>query len=407
MEFPKVGLFSNIPNNMHSRFIQKILLLMFVIISGLSFLIWYSASSGQITRSMANNLESAKFGVTELTFDWNLKENWEGNFKNIMHKYKLPVKNFTSTLSKCSKPFKPTLLENVGIVEKYHFKIIQKYTSELSLDEKEIRNLLMANQKDNISTSFPVLVTAASFEHFKESQGLIRSYHNKLLPLHKNIKLIFYDIGLTKPQRDLMVKYCRCEVRMFPKEEFPEHVSNIRTYTWKPIVIQLLLMEYETVMWADSSIRFLGTSLDNDFLQSREKGIRVMIGSSALINIQTKKESFDYLREDPCLYDMPEIQTGLLVVNRNNFIMTSVMKPWVSCALSFGCMTFDGSFFALMCLGRPRMHQCHRFDQSILSIILTRLFNKNRTIVENSFKDVAVVERNEEVDYFNLLAKRQ
>ena len=36
-----------------------------------------------------------------------------------------------------------------------------------------------------------------------------------------------------------LVKFCNCEVRKFPFHEFPHHVSRLKTYTWKPIIIQV------------------------------------------------------------------------------------------------------------------------------------------------------------------------
>ena len=56
------------------------------------------------------------------------------------------------------------------------------------------------------------------------------------------------------------------------------------------------------------------------------------------------------------------------------------MRPWVACALHYGCMDFQNSHSLLNCTNESiEPHSCHRFDQSTIGILLTRHFNKKRT----------------------------
>ena len=49
-------------------------------------------------------------------------------------------------------------------------------------------------------TKFPVLVTAASSGHFKVSEGLLKSIHEILIPKYGEIRIVYYDMGLSSDQ---------------------------------------------------------------------------------------------------------------------------------------------------------------------------------------------------------------
>lgn len=46
-----------------------------------------------------------------------------------------------------------------------------------------------------------MFVTAASSNHFGESQGLIRNLHQNVFPLINNYTFVYYDLGLLSWQR--------------------------------------------------------------------------------------------------------------------------------------------------------------------------------------------------------------
>ena len=67
-----------------------------------------------------------------------------------------------------------------------------------------------------------VVVTAASNNHYAESQDMIGSVQ-KFLP---NTKLIVYDLGLTQKQKEKLHRYCNVEVRPFQFENYPPHTKS-------------------------------------------------------------------------------------------------------------------------------------------------------------------------------------
>jgi hypothetical protein len=102
-------------------------------------------------------------------------------------------------------------------------------------------------QKEN-NNHPQVVVIAVSANHYGESQALIKDIHQQLLYFYPEIKLIVYDLGLTNAQWLAMHRYCKCEVRTFEFDKYPDHVKDLKGCTWKPIIIQLMLREYNFII---------------------------------------------------------------------------------------------------------------------------------------------------------------
>ncbi|XP_062616568.1 uncharacterized protein LOC134278267, partial [Saccostrea cucullata] len=154
---------------------------------------------------------------------------------------------------------------------------------------------------------------------------------------------------------------------------------NLKGYTWKPIILQMMLQEHDFVMWVDSSIRLM-KNVDELFNKAYNRGIQILQGTGS-IAVRTQTRLFDLLKEKPCMFNYPEVQTGIVVIKRSSFTLKAVMYPWVLCALQYGCMDFPKSEQFLDCTHGSKLSSCHRFDQSVPGIILTRLFNIKRNFV--------------------------
>ncbi|XP_069108310.1 uncharacterized protein [Argopecten irradians] len=330
------------------------------------------------------------------------KNTWHQHFQNLFRKYNMNWTRNSYSDIKCDEQFKETLDENMEVISKYPLNVPEKYLKDLSLDELGIEEL---SKPELNPRKYPVFVTAASSNHYKESQGMIKTYH-KLLKIHPDLKLIYFDIGLTDAEITELKKYCKCEVRKYESEKYPPHCANKGGFAWKPIIIQTVLQEYDLVMWMDSSVLYEGTPLDEVSLRTRQRGIQAMHGAGAVCERTTKK-SFDYLREKPCLFNLPEVEATWIVISRNRFTLEYVMKPWVSCGLSYNCMEFKNSQLYKGCMGFSKFHKCHRFDQSILGIIINRLFHEQRRVVEFDVAPILHLKRYSTYDYFEALKKQE
>lgn len=280
--------------------------------------------------------------------------------------------------------FELSFEKNAQYVENYTFNVSKAKLKELDLDEAGIKKL--SSQKSS-GAKIPTFVTAFSDNHFDEFIAVANKLNKLKRTKYPELTLIVYDIGLTKDRVSKVQRMCNCSVRRFPFELYPEHVRNLRGYTWKPIIIQIMLQESDFVMWLDTSIRL--KNMEPYFEKAQRLGFQVLYGDGS-IAMRTQKRLFEHLHEEPCLFNYEETQTGVVIVSRSCFTLKYIMRPWVACALEFGCMDFTNSKNYLQCVYKWNLSVCHRFEQSTLGIITTRLFNNKRHqfILGYDFTDV-------------------
>ena len=92
-------------------------------------------------------------------------------------------------LVECREWFNDTFEENFEILKHYPRGIGDSYLWKIGGNK---------SQPDQILTSFPVIVTAASSGFYPRSLSLLLSIYKLLLPRYKNIKVIYYDMGLNE-----------------------------------------------------------------------------------------------------------------------------------------------------------------------------------------------------------------
>lgn len=268
------------------------------------------------------------------------------------------------------------------------------------------------HDRDRNEADFPVIVTAASSNHYRESQALFKSIHKTLMPLYEKVKIIFYDLGLTTSQLDEMRKYCKCEVRKFPFSDYAPHVRELGGYAWKPIMIAEVLKEHKFVMYLDSCIRFSGPWIKNELnkiiLKARNVGIHLQESPRWIVSNHTKLDTFTYFEEKECMFSYPELESGLIILYQNSFVANAIIRPWVACALTRNCMFNPYPQFLKPCskdlFKLVLWTRCHRFDQSVLNIILIRIFNRYRKIIEFDGSRTFKILRGDRADYFQQIS---
>ena len=141
------------------------------------------------------------------------------------------------------------------------------------------------------------------------------------------------------------------------------------------------LMEYGYVWWMDTSVRVTEPKLEPVLRIAESEGIVFSVNSDPKnilgITKQTDLQTFDYLHEDPCLYrDYSESSATTLIV-KSNPVTYTLVKAWAICALNKDCISPPGTKYKKVCnLTEQTDGRCHRFDQSVLSILTSRLFHE-------------------------------
>nr|XP_022291817.1 uncharacterized protein LOC111103092 [Crassostrea virginica]XP_022291818.1 uncharacterized protein LOC111103092 [Crassostrea virginica]XP_022291819.1 uncharacterized protein LOC111103092 [Crassostrea virginica] len=337
-----------------------------------TFLVYLSVSRELSIEEEIGKLynETSLFCANEFILDVNVK-------KNENRKYLQECKGIR-------RRFRSSLKQNMNYISNYIFNISSELMYQLKLDREGIEYL---SAKTENATKTPTFVTALSDNHYEEFMGFLRMMSTLKRNNYSDLYLIVYNIGLSVKNKEAIREKCNCSVRNFPFEIFPQHVRHLRGFTWKPIIIQLVLQESDFVMWMDTSIRL--KHIDPYFKKAKRYGIQVLHGSGS-ISVRTHQRLFETLNEKQCMFNYPEIQAGLIIITRSCLTLTYIMRPWVSCALQYGCMDIPNAENYYDCTNEWKLSSCHRSDQSVLGIILTRLFNQRRHqfIIEQDFGNV-------------------
>jgi len=136
--------------------------------------------------------------------------------------------------------------------------------------------------------------------------------------------------------------------------------------------------DHPFVIWMDASVRFMTSDLSSWFDKVKKLGVMASRGY-APVAMRTHPLTFQALGEQQCTFrDNNEFEATFIMVYATKFVSEYFLKPWVSCAVTEGCLVPDRNPAKYInCDGdsrKPVYFDCHRFDQSVLSILLLRLY---------------------------------
>ena len=261
---------------------------------------------------------------------------------------------------------------------------------ELSFDahtttmlQNVLRNQTFKRKSLTIDPNVPffdvvVPVTAASSNHYGEFKGNI-GHFSKQFP---GTKVIFYDIGLDNPQASEIKALPFVTYRRFNFDAYPPHVRNLHNYAWKPLIIQQVLAELDGVMWFDTSVKFLGnTSFILERMARFKTGILFYVGTtghSVLAATNPGMLKYFPLNKTDAFSNM--LQASAMIILNTADVQKHIMKWACVCAFKPECISPPDS--RLGCGGavwqRYKYAGCHRFDQSLMTILATNLYNNQQ-----------------------------
>lgn len=300
----------------------------------------------------------------------------------------------------CNETFNRTLEDNFKVIQNYPRGIAENFLGIIGANKTKPDHLKM----------FPVFATAVNTDFYAQSHGLLQSLHKRFLTnprYNKEVLIIVYDLGMTKRQLKMMTNHCRCQVRRFAFDNFPSHVRELKTYAFKPIIVQELLMEYGFVWWMDSSIRLTTNDIDSAITYAKQNSMLYTVTTSDRVKLsltkQTDKRTFKFLGEDRCKFRPFGETWATTVMFHYDRLSRAVVQAWATCALNRDCIAPPGSLEKLAChMEQTFDGRCHRFDQSVLSIITRRLFHEQNVYpLDISLNDIYVIRRGDIVWYFD------
>ena len=139
---------------------------------------------------------------------------------------------------------------------------------------------------------------------------------------------------------------------------------------------QTLFQEFGHVWWVDSSIRFITDDLTGPLEYIKQNGsLFFTYDKSMSTAMHTRIGTFNYFGENPCPYgEFGEIESGNVAFYEND-LTRAIIRNWVSCALIENCQAPPGHNLSCRRI-TTQVGQCHRYDQSVLGIMMRRLYHE-------------------------------
>ena len=138
------------------------------------------------------------------------------------------------------------------------------------------------------------------------------------------------------------------------------------------------MQNYSWVWWMDSSARILrnDTELDRALQYSKENSILFFTyGETLAVARHTHNGTMSILEEDYCKFRyFGEIEASFVLFHFDS-VSSLVVDKWSACASLDQCMNPRDAKLSCHHISRPSDGQCHRYDQSVLSILLRRLYH--------------------------------
>ena len=198
-------------------------------------------------------------------------------------------------------------------------------------------------------------------ELFKNLTNIFKIIQNTEHKIY-NIKLIFYDLGLTKEEiNKLKNNFDFLEFNKFNFKKYPEHVDlniyfdNNCSYAWKPIIINEVCQKYNTLIyWFDTKSYF--NNFTNIIETLKKKYIYSPV-SGGIIKRWTHPTTIKLLKAEKYLNYKPRAG-GIIGINSKIDWCKNLINDWKELSLNKDIIIPDGS---------SRLN--HRQDQSIISIL--------------------------------------
>ncbi|CAF1133652.1 unnamed protein product, partial [Adineta steineri] len=207
-----------------------------------------------------------------------------------------------------------------------------------------------------------LIVTAASAGFVDRLENLIGSIHYH----EPHITIIVFDLGMTNSQRSRILCMTNVQVENFPFDIYPSHVTYLQFYAFKALVLKEVFEKYR---WKTKAIFYLDAGCElRSSLDPIIKAIKThgyfLTGQKTFIINHTDDQTFVALNVSKSNFSIGkyyQVAACILGFSTNHSgFYKNILIPFIACSLNSDCIAPL----------TPRSSTTHRFDQSILSIIV-------------------------------------
>uniref|UniRef100_A0A0N5ATK1 Copine domain-containing protein n=1 Tax=Syphacia muris TaxID=451379 RepID=A0A0N5ATK1_9BILA len=214
--------------------------------------------------------------------------------------------------------------------------------------------------------------------------------YDPLPPAIRNNLVVYLldDQPLSKLQK--LLKLCPImHFRKFPFYMFPLHVRKLTTYSFKILIVALMLKEYKFVLWTDTSTCFNpeapGFTIPEFVKEMARKRMSFAFNhrTGHSIYAATHPVMYKYIpMEKDIASNTTMTEASIMHFMATKSLKRTILLRAVQCALIRNCIAPLGS--KVPCSAVPESRRdvyfnCHRFDQSAMTLIASAYSNRSES----------------------------
>ncbi|CAF2740670.1 unnamed protein product [Rotaria sp. Silwood2] len=249
----------------------------------------------------------------------------------------------------------------------YYLKQVSNYLSDGFTSEHPTWNNISIKNLQK-----PVIILAANARFYDTLQASMRTVNQYFY----NYSVAVYNLGFDTSQLNMIKENCeRCMIIPFPfaqVESVAPHVRNLPNFAWKPIIVQDAVRRFGTIIYGDTSVRYLTSNFDRIIIDNLIRGFSCRELPGHYLSCFTLSETFSWFNETSSTFDDIYIAEAGFVAVTDNFLSRLVLKTWVTCALDSNCISPSSSRTQCKRTGGPSA--THRYDQSAMVAVLSFYF---------------------------------
>uniref|UniRef100_A0A2R5LM73 Putative conserved secreted protein n=1 Tax=Ornithodoros turicata TaxID=34597 RepID=A0A2R5LM73_9ACAR len=230
-------------------------------------------------------------------------------------------------------------------------------------------------------SSLPVVGTALTGEQLSRLPGFLEACQTHFADHPVAIYALDFSAAQVMTAHNLC-NSSNCTLRQLDFSFYPSHISNLKIYAYRPIVIQELLRQSGAVLWIDPEYQLSG-SPERVLDKVRREGLGAPQApghqpTSALTHLGM----FEYLHASrEAFFFQRMINPTVLLVFDSPQVRYNLMLPWVRCALVPECIAPVGAQSTGCRFDKKPLYRysgCHRYDASALNVILGMHYGNNK-----------------------------
>ena len=202
-----------------------------------------------------------------------------------------------------------------------------------------------------------VITTAADSSYFTGLTNLVGSLH--FWEPHRTVGV--FNLGMTAEQLEEVRSWNNVELHWADgiPVSHPAHVFRLKTYAWKPLVLNDSLALYHTFLYLDAGCDVRGSLKSVKDILKYEGHFHVQ-GQDLDMTRTSHQGLYNYFHTTKDrMKRKPHFAGGIQGYRKGSEFTNKILPPLVSCAMTIQCISPRGS----------KMSN-HRYDQSAFSLIV-------------------------------------